>query len=211
MSYSNESGSSDSSRVSSGSSDSEASKPRNAIADINYELKPLSFSGYKHDHKDPNEFGVEITNFDPSKLSVKRNEENPCNWEFYDRGVFILKLKSFSGIIRRSQESERERYVKVKDRCLNKMIWEICNIVCQMIVIREKKEKGEDMRFCWFLEWCRVFINFLDGRPRMRKTHYFEDVCIVINRASFVGDDGCDLLLRLNTEMVAAKSMLFSS
>ena len=81
MSYSNESGSSDSSRVSSGSSDSVASKPRNAIADINYELKPLSFSGYKHDHKDPNEFGVEITNFDPSKLSVKRNEENPCNWD----------------------------------------------------------------------------------------------------------------------------------
>ena len=80
-----------------------------------------------------------------------------------------------------------------------------------MIRNREQKEKGESMRYCWFLEWCRVFMNFLDGRPRIKKTHYFEDVCIVINKASFVGDDGRDLLLRLNCEMVSAKSMMFSS
>ena len=123
MASSSESGSCDSSRVSSGSSDAEASKARNAIANISYELKPLSFSGYKFDHKDPNELGVEITMFDPSQLSVERNEENPCNWDvFYDGKVFILKLKSFSAIIKRSREFEREKYVKVKDRCLNKVI-----------------------------------------------------------------------------------------
>ena len=142
MSYSSESGSCDSSQVSSGSSDVEASKARNAIENISYELKPLSFSGYKFDHKDPNDLGVEITKFDPSKLFVKRNEENPCNWDiFYHGNVFILKLKSFSGIIKRSREFEREKYVKVKDRCLNKIIWEVCNQVCNMIRIREQAEK----------------------------------------------------------------------
>ena len=105
MSLLYDSGSDNSSRYTSGSSVTEASESRNAIADITYGLKPLSFSGYNYNHKDPNEIGVEIMQFNPSKFSIKRNEKNPCNWDIlYDDKVFILKLKSFSGIIKRSKE-----------------------------------------------------------------------------------------------------------
>ena len=54
-------------------------------------------------------------------------------------------------------------------------------------------------------------MNFLDGRPRMRKNHYFEDVCVRISGATLIRDDGRHLMLRLNTEMIAANSMFFSA
>ena len=178
MSFSNESGSCDSSHCSSGSSDEEASQSRNTIARIMYKLKPLNFSA--NYCSDVDEIGIDIMSFDPSRLTIKRNEINPCNWDaLYDNKLLVLKLKSFSGILKRSQEFSREKYVKIKDRCLNKLIWEICCTICNIINLRELREKGEDKRYgCWFADYARVFMNYLDGRPRMRKTHYFEDVCI---------------------------------
>ena len=78
--------------------------------------------------------------------------------------------------------------------------------------MREYKEKGEDKKYgCWFYDWCKVFMNFLDGRPRMRKNHYFEDVCVRISGATLIRDDGRHLMLSLNTEMIAANSMFFSA
>ena len=199
----------DSSRITSGDpSDSEAYEAKHTIANIGYELKPLNFATPDLNYE---KLAVEITKILPSQLSVKRNEENHYNLDIlYNEKPFVLKLKSFSGIIKRSREFKREKYCKIMDRCLNVMIWEVCNAACRMIREKEKAEKGKEMRYCWFLDWSRVFVNNLVGRPKMKRIHYFEDVCILIDKATFVAHDGKDLLLRLNCEMTSANSMMFS-
>ena len=213
MSSSADFASCDSSHYTSGSSDAEASETRNAMADINSKLKELTFN-YSCGNcgnackTDPREVGVEITSFNSSKITIRRNEQNPCDGNiFYDDRLFVLKLKSFSGIIKRSRKFRREKYVKIKDKCVSKMLWQVNNIICHIIGAQERAEKGKQ-NYSWFNEWNKVFLNFLDGRPRMRKTHYFEDVCIAITGATCLNNKGPDLEFRLNSEIVAAKSRL---
>ena len=112
-------GYSGSSHSGSDSSDSEASEPRNTISNIMYKLEKLNFT---HDFGDSNLKEVDIMHFNPWKLTVRRNIINPSNWDiFYDNKILILKLKAFSGIVKRSKVFPREKYVKITDGRLRKI------------------------------------------------------------------------------------------
>ena len=182
------------------SSDSEAIKPRNTISNIMYKLAKLDFT---HDFRDSNLKEVDIMQFNPWKVTVRRNEINPSNWDiFYDNGILILKLKAFSGIVKRS------KYMKITDKCLINIFREIYCIICHMINAEEQSLIRKSDRYgCWLDEWAKVFFNHLVDRICLRKTHYFEDVCIVFEGTDLISDDGKHLNLRLKTEMIDAKSM----
>ena len=167
---------SDVSRCTSGSSDEEALQVRNAIADISYELKPLNFAYYETcgDRKDLH-LGIPISEFEPSKVSIRKNEINPNNFDvLYDGHKFRLNFKAFSGIVKRSAVFEREKYINIKDTCLSKVFWEICHTITTRI--EEEHQTQKDDKF-WLLAECyKVFINFVGERLARRRMHYFEDV-----------------------------------
>ena len=78
--------SSDASSYTSGSSEEEASQTRNVIADIAYDLKPLNFTCYetRGDKKDLH-LAVAINEFEPPKVTLRKNEINPNNFDIlYD-------------------------------------------------------------------------------------------------------------------------------
>ena len=66
-------------------------------------------------------------------------------------------------------------------------------------------------KFCCFIEWCKVFINFVDERLARRKMHYFEDVCVALDRICLIEDEAWTRQYRLVCEMISAKSMLADS
>ena len=200
--------SSDASSYTSGSSDEEASQTRNVIADIAYDLKPLNFTCYetRGDKKDLH-LAVAINEFEPPKVTLRKNEINPNNFDIlYDGHRFRLKFKAFSGIVKRSDVFEREKYVKIKDACLSRIFWEVCHTITTRLEEEYQKQKHE--KFCCFVEWCKVFINFIDERPARRKMHYFEDVCVALDRVCLTDDAKWSRQYRLVCEMISAKSMM---
>ena len=199
---------SDFSHCSSGSSDEEASLARNAIADISYELKPLNFTCYDTcgDKKDLY-LRIPISEFKLSKVLMRKNEINPNNVDIlYDGHKFSLNFKAFSGLVKRSPVFERERYVKIKDVCLSKMFWEDCHTITTRLEEEYQKQKLE--MFCCYIEWYKIFINFIDERLARRRMHYFEDVCVALDRICLIGDKAWTRQYRLVCEMISAKSML---
>ena len=144
--------SSDASSYTSGSSDEEASQTRNVIADIVYELMPLNFTCYEicGDKKDLH-LAVGINEFEPSKVTLRKNEINPNNFDIlYDGHRFRLKFKAFSGIVKRSEIFDREKYIKIKDACLSRIFWEICHTITTRLEEEYQKQKHE--KFCCFIE-----------------------------------------------------------
>ena len=200
---------SDASRYTGGSFEEEASQTSNAVADIAYELKPLNFTYYETsgDKKDLH-LGIPISELEPSKVTIKKNEINPNNFDiFYDGKKFRLNFKVFSGIVKRRCVFEREKYVKIKDICLSKIFWEICQTLTTRLYEEYIKQKYE--KYCCFIEWCKVFINFVDERLAGRKMRYFEDVAL--DRICLIEDEAWTRQYRLVCEMISAKSMLSSS
>ena len=102
---------------SSGSSDEEASEARNVVANTDCKLKPLGFTYYEicGDKKEL-EVAIPISQFDPAKLSLSENDVNENNYDiWYDGHRLRVLFKAFSGIVKRSNVFEREKYIKIKD------------------------------------------------------------------------------------------------
>ena len=98
-----------------------------AIANRMCKLVPLNFTSYETcgDTKQL-KLGVPLFDVDKSNMSVSRCEINPHNFDvFYDGKTFRLFLKAFDGKIKRSRCFCREKHVKIKDICLNRMLWEV--------------------------------------------------------------------------------------
>ena len=93
---------SDYSDYSSGSSDEEAVKIRNTMADISCKLTPLGFSYYETcSDKKELDLAVRISEFDPAKVTLSQWKLNPNNYDIlYDGHRLRVFLKSFSGIIK---------------------------------------------------------------------------------------------------------------
>ena len=93
---------SDYSDYSSGSSDEEAVKTRNTMADISCKLTLLGFSYYETcGDKKELELAVRISEFDPAKVTLAQCKLNPKNYDIlYDGHRLRVFLKAFSGIIK---------------------------------------------------------------------------------------------------------------
>ena len=87
------------------SSDNEAAKPENTVSNIMYKLADLSFT---HSYDEEISEKVDITNFIPWYLSVKKGEGAIWN-VFYKDKILILKIKAFSGQVKRSKHLLRQK------------------------------------------------------------------------------------------------------
>ena len=91
------------------------------------------------------ELGIPLLDFDKAKLSVSRCENNPKNFDvFYDGKKFRLFLKAFSAKIKRSRCFSREKYIKVKDMCLNRMLWEAFWNISEKV----RQAVNEERKYC---------------------------------------------------------------
>ena len=118
---------------------------------------------------------IPISQFDPAKLSITENDINENNYDiWYEEHKQRVVFKAFSGIVKRSNVFEREKYIKIKDISQQKLFWEICHTIAHKLekAYHEKKFK----KFCFYTDCSKPFINFCDERLATRKMHYFEDV-----------------------------------
>ena len=176
----------------------ESEKLKNVMSEIYYKLENLSFTRPYDENE--NIVNVNIMNFHPWKLRVRRNENREGSWNvFYEDKISILKLKAFSGEICRSKVLPRQKYVRIEDLCLKKIYREICHLICHMINAKEYRD--------WSKEYSKAFLNYFDHKLSIQKTHYFEDVSIVFEGAELIKDEGKHPRLRLKNEMIKAKSM----
>ena len=190
---------------SSGSSDKEATKIKNTMADISHKLTCLSFTYYETcGDKKELELAVSISEFDHMKVTLAQCEKNPNNYNsLYDGHRFRVFLKAFSGIIKRSRVFEREICVLIKDIAQNKLSWEIChNISTRLQEIYQQKKSG---KFCCYIEWYRIFTNYCDERQTRRKVHYFEDTTVALDRIVMIDEDTWTNRYRLVSEMIDTK------
>ena len=176
----------------------ESEKLKNVMSEIYYKLENLSFTRPYDENE--NIANVNIMNFHPWKLRVRRNENREGSWNvFFEDKILILKLKAFSGEICRSKVLPRQKYVRIEDLCLKKIYREICHLICHMINVKEYRD--------WSKEYSKAFLNYFDHKLSIQKTHYFEDVSIVFEGAELIKDEGKHPRLRLKNEMIKAKSM----
>ena len=173
---------------SSGSSDEEACGARNAIANIDCnKLKPLAFTFYETcGDKKKLDVAIPISEFDPKKLSLSENEVNENNYIMYDGHKLRVLFKAFSGLVKRSNVFERECYIKIKDISQRKLFWEICDVLSQKLQLAYHEKKFT--KFCFYIDWHKLFINFCDERLARRKMHYFEDVCVALDRICLIDE-----------------------
>ena len=130
-------------------------KLKNVMSEIYYKLENLSFT-HPYDENE-NIANVNIMNFHPCKLRVRRNKNREGSWNvFYEDKILTLKLKAFSGEICRSKVLPRQKYVRIEDLCLKKIYLEICHLICHMINAKEYRD--------WSKEYSKVFLNYFDHK-----------------------------------------------
>ena len=124
------------------SSDYSSDDNRKLLGDLDSKLIPLTFSNYEKYGSEKNllDTAVNITDFEESKVSINRNGLNNDNFDIlYDGKPFRLYLKAFCGIIKRSKYFKREKNIKIKDRMLTRLLWEV--IICIEQLVRAKCKK----------------------------------------------------------------------
>ena len=62
-------------------------------------------------------------------------------------------------------------------------------------------------KFCFYVDWNKPFINFCDQRLARRKLHFFEDVCVALDRVFLVDEDAWTNNYRLISEVIDGKVM----
>ena len=114
-----------------------------------------------------------------------------------------MLFKAFSGLIKRSNVFERERYIKIKDVSQRKLFWEICHTLSAKL--QQAYHDKKFTKFCFYIDWHKLFINFCDERLARRKMHYFEDVCVALDRICLIDEDSISRQYRLVSEMIDGK------
>ena len=138
---------------------------KNVVADRSCSLVPPNLALYETcgDIKQI-ELGVQLAQFDNSKLSVVADKETTNNFNiFYDGQKFCLFLKAFPAIVERSKYFAREKHIKLKDHCQSKLLWEVLWNIAEKVMEAVAKED----KFCWFIDWYRIWITTL-RRPLLR-------------------------------------------
>ena len=137
-----------------------------------------------------------------------RDEENPNNFNaLYDGyNKFRLFLKAFPGIVKRSKFFHREKHLKIKDRCQSKMLWERFWNISERVMQAVNKED----KFCWFIEWYSIWLNFCDRRLAQKRIYYFEfeEVSVAIDKIIMIEESQYSKEFHLLAEMIDAHVML---
>ena len=148
------------------------------------QLVPLNFITYEMcgDTKQL-ELGVHLFDFDMSKLSVSRCSMNEENFDvLHDGKKFRLFLKAFDGKIKRSRCFSREKHLKIRDVGVNRMLWEVFWNIEELARQAENNEK----KFCLFLEWHRIWLNFCDKIFTPRHIYHFEEAAVAIDKVVMI-------------------------
>ena len=161
--------------------------PSQIVAGKCFELRPLTFTGYEIcGDKKQIELGIPLTKPDFEKFSLVRDDFNPNKFNIlYDSHKLRVFLKACPAIVKRSKFYERKKYINLKDKCIREILWQACWKIAQFLM----KEVPSENKFCWFVEWYKLWINFSDDRFSSKRLYHFEKSSVAIDRIALVEED----------------------
>lgn len=77
-----------------------------------FNLKDLTFTGYKYDQNDQNIFS--ILRFDRSKISIEQADSNTLKILF-DNKPFLVSIKAFCTLMKKDKGLAANKHIKVKN------------------------------------------------------------------------------------------------
>ena len=187
------------------SSDEEIAKnEEKAIANKTCKLVSLNFTTYEM-CGDIKPLELLLLEFNKSKLSLSKCEINPNKFDvLYDKKKFRLFLKAFPVVVKRSKYFSREKHIKIKDICLSRMLWEVFWNISEKIREAVHGEK----KFCWFIEWYRIWLSFCNKRLAPKHVYHFEEASVAIDKVILIDETEYSKEFRLIAEMINAHVLL---
>ena len=177
-----------------------------AVANRTCKLTPLNFTTYEMcgDTKQL-ELGLPQLDFDKSKLSLSPCKINPNSYKvLYDGKKFRLFLKAFDGKIKKSRCFNREKHLKVRNICMNRMLWEVFWNIEEKV----RESINQEKKCSWFIEWNRIWLNFCDKRLTRKQIYHFEEAAVAVDKVIIITDTEFVKEFRLVSEMIDAHVLL---
>ena len=84
------------------------------------------------------------------------------------------------------------------------MLWEVFWNISEKVMQLVNNEN----KFCWFLEWYRIWLNFCDRRLAQKRIYYFEEVSVALDKVIMIEESEHSGEYRLLSEMIDAHVML---
>ena len=122
---------------------------------------------------------------------------------------FVCSSKLFqeAQAFKRSKYFARQKHLKIKDHCQSWLLWELLwNIAEKVKEIVSKEDK-----FCWFIQWYRIWVNFCDKRLAAKHIYYFEEASVEVDRVVMIEESEHSKEFRLSAEMIDAHVLWPSS
>ena len=94
----------------------------------------------------------------------------------------MFVLKAFDGKIKRSKIFSREKHLKIRDVCVNRMLWEVFWNIEELV----RQAVNHKKKFSWFLEWHRIWLNVCDKRLTPRHIYHFEEATVAIDKVVMI-------------------------
>ena len=84
------------------------------------------------------------------------------------------------------------------------MWWQACWNIAELLM----EQVASENKFCWFLEWYKIWINYCDERLAQNRLYYFEEASIAIDKVIMIEEDEYSRSYSLSSEMIDAHVML---
>ena len=188
------------------SSDEETNKnEEKVVADRSCQPVPLNFTTYEMFGVTKQlELGIPLQYFDSTKLSRERCEDSNNLCVLHDGKMFRIFIKAFSRIVKRRKCFRREKHIKIKDSCVSRLLWEVFWNIEELL----RQVVNKDKKFCWFVEWYRIWLTLCDKRLTPMHVYHFEEASIAIEEINLIDETEYSKEFRLITEMVDAHVLL---
>ena len=72
--------------------------------------------------------------------------------------------------------------MKIRDVCVNRMLWEVFWNIEELV----RQAVNNKKKFCWFLEWHRIWLNVCDKRLTPRHIYHFEEATVAIDKVVMI-------------------------
>ena len=70
------------------------------------------------------------------------------------------------------------------------------------------KKVASENKFCWFVEWYKIWINFCDYRFSSKRLYHFEESSVAVDRIVLEEEDEYSRWYRLDSELIDAHVLL---
>ena len=138
-------------------------------------------------------------------FSLVRDDFNPNNFNIlYDGHKLRVFLKAIPAIVKRSKFYERKKNIKLKDKCIREILWQASWKIAQLLM----KEVASKNKFCWFVEWYKLWINSCDYRFSSKRLHHFEESTVAIDRIVLIEEDKWSRWYGLESELIDGHVLL---